>query len=151
MTPAVTDRVFRSDGRGEEPVDEPGADSPYERRATRILTRARPRLAERSARFRRAAAGWWLLTARPMSIQDAWRASGAVEPERIPLRSRPLRLAWRWSNRTDRVLLFALGLLVPSCLVGALLWVAARPSRRLGFWAVALALVLGLSAAGHGP
>jgi hypothetical protein len=91
------------------------------------------------------------MTARPLSIQDAWRASCKVEPERIPLQSRPLRLAWRWSNRTDRVLLFALALLVPSALMGPLLWVAARPSRRLGFWAVALALVLGLSAAGHGP
>ena len=151
MTPAVTDRVFRSDRGGQKPIDEPGADSPYERRAARILTRARPRFTERSARFRRAVAGWWLLTARPMSIQDAWQASGAVEPERIPLRSRPLRLAWRWSNRTDRVLLFALGLLIPSCLMGPLLWVAARPTRRLGFWAVALALALGLTAAGHRP
>ena len=151
MTPAITDRVFRSDRGGEGPADEPGADSPYA--SAHVPTRARARIAltQRSARFRRAVAGWWLLTARPMSIQDAWRASCQVEPERIPLRSRPLRLAWRWSNRTDRVLLFALGLLVPSALMGPLLWVAARPSRRLGFWAVALALALGLSAAGHRP
>jgi hypothetical protein len=86
-----------------------------------------------------------------MSIQDAWRASCSVQLERIPLRSRPLRLAWRWSNRTDRVVLFALALLVPSCLMGPLLWVAVRPSRRLGFWLVALALAVGLTAAGHRP
>jgi hypothetical protein len=106
-------------------------------------------LTDGSARFRRAVGGWWLLTTRPMSIQEAWRASCSVEPGRIPLRSRPLRVAWRWSNRTDRVVLLALALLVPSALMGPLLWVAARPSRRLGFWAIVLALVLGLTAAGH--
>ena len=151
MTPTVTDSAFRSDRGGEEPGAERRVDSPYERRASRILTRARTWLTDRSARFRRVVGGWWLLTARPMSLQDAWQASRAVEPERIPLRSRPLRLAWRWSNRTDRVLLFAAALLVPSCLMGPLLWVAARPSRRLGFWLVALALALGLTATGHRP
>jgi hypothetical protein len=149
MTPAVTDRVFRSDRGGPEPPDQPGADSPYERRASRILTRARPRLTDRSARIRHAAGTWWLLTVRPMSIQEAWRASRTVDPGRIPARSRPLQLVWRWSNRTDRLLLFALALLAPSALMGPLLWVAARPARRLGFWAIVLALALGLTAAGH--
>jgi hypothetical protein len=151
MTPAVTDRVFRSNRGGAEPVEQPGADSPYASAHVPTRARARITLTERSARFRRGVAGWWLLTARPLSIQEAWRASCAVEPERIPVRSRPLRLAWRWSNRTDRVVLFMLALLVPSCLMGPLLWVAARPSRRLGFWLVTLALVLGLTAAGHRP
>jgi hypothetical protein len=150
MTPPITDRVPRSD-RGGADADPPTAPNAYESAHPATRARARIPFTERSARFRSAVGRWWLLTAQPMSIQDAWRASCAVEPERIPLRSRPLRLAWRWSNRTDRVLLFALALLVPSCLMGPLLWVAARPTRRLGFWCVALALTLGLTAAGHRP
>jgi hypothetical protein len=60
-------------------------------------------------------------------------------------RTRPGLVAPGWRA------LFAVALLVPSCLMGPLLWVAARPMRRLGFWLVALALVLGLTAAGHRP
>jgi hypothetical protein len=152
MTPAVTHRVFRSSG-GVEKVDPPIADNAYE--SARPPTRARARLTvthriDRWVDITRSAAGsWWLLTTRPLSMRAAWKASRLVDPHRVPLRSRPLQLAWRWSNRTDRILLFALALLAPSCLMGPLLWVAARPSRRLGFWLVVLALALGLTAAGH--
>ena len=85
---------------------------------------------------------------RPMSMRATWKASNLVDVDRIPMRDRRLELAWRWANRTERVLFLTLPLLL-SCAVGPLLWVAARPSRRLGFYLMAAALLIGLCTAGR--
>jgi len=81
----------------------------------------------------RAAAGWWVWTARPVSLRVLWRLS-AVTPARVPLRSGPLTWVWRVSNSTDRLVMFALVLAAPTVLTGPLRWLAARPSRRFAFY-----------------
>lgn len=79
---------------------------------------------------------WWVFTSRPMSLRVAWRLSGVIDAKRVPGGSPLLAAAWWWSNRTDRLILFALAVLAPTILTGPILWCAVRPSRRLGLYAV---------------
>lgn len=82
---------------------------------------------------------WWAFTARPSSLRAAWRLS-AVDVKRIPGRNGVLRIVWQVSNWTDRLALFALILAAPTVLTGPLRWLAARPTRRWGFYIVTVAL-----------
>jgi len=75
-----------------------------------------------------------------MSLRAAWRLSGAVDARRVPAGSPIATALWWWSNRTDRLLLFALAILAPTVLTGPLLWCAARPTRRCGLYLVLAAL-----------
>jgi hypothetical protein len=63
-----------------------------------------------------------------------------VDAARVPLRSRPLRLLWWLSNATDRMVMFAVVLAAPTALTGPLRWIAARPTRRYGFYLLLAAL-----------
>ena len=78
---------------------------------------------------------WWAFTARPLSLRALWRLS-AVDPARVPSGSETWTSVWRWSNRTDRWLMFALIFLAPTGLTGPLRWIAARPTRRITFYAL---------------
>ena len=95
-----------------------------------------------AGRARRTMARWWVFTARPMSLRAAWRLSGVVDTKRIPDGSPLLGAVWWWSNRTDRLLLFALAIAAPTVLTGPLLWCAARPSRRFGLYLALTGLVV---------
>ncbi|WP_344613385.1 hypothetical protein [Dactylosporangium salmoneum] len=76
-----------------------------------------------------------------MSIRALWRLS-AVDNTRIPAQSGTLHTLWQVSNWTDRLLMFALILLLPTALTGPLRWIAVRPTRRVGFYLVAAALTV---------
>jgi sterol desaturase/sphingolipid hydroxylase (fatty acid hydroxylase superfamily) len=78
---------------------------------------------------------WWAWTARPLSLRAAWALS-AVDPKRIPGRSKTLHLMWQASNATDRLFMFALILALPTALTGFLRWAAVRPTRRWGLYLV---------------
>ena len=82
------------------------------------MTTPRPGTAGRASRL---LARWWVFTARPMSLRAAWRLSGAVDARRVPAGSPIATALWWWSNRTDRLLLFALAILAPTVLTGPLL------------------------------
>ena len=77
--------------------------------------------------------GWWGFTARPMSLADLWKSS-AVDVKRIPAGFGPLRVAWKVSNWTDRLVMFGLIAAAPTFLTGPLRWLAARPTRRWAFY-----------------
>ncbi|MGI5236470.1 hypothetical protein [Dactylosporangium sp. CA-139066] len=87
----------------------------------------------------RAVRGWWAWTARPASLASMWRLSG-VDADRAPERFPWLITAWRWSNRTDRLIMFMLVLVAPTGAQGPLRWMLQRPTRRWGFYLVALVL-----------
>ena len=76
---------------------------------------------------------WWAFTARPLSLRALWRVS-AVDPRRVPASSGTWTALWRWSNRTDRLSMFALIFLAPTGLTGPLRWITARPTRRIAFY-----------------
>jgi hypothetical protein len=126
-----------------------GPDSPSVRVAARARVTTTQRNPARGKRrvwtaVRTAAAGWWVWTSRPASLRTMWRLS-AVTWARVPLRSGPLLLVWRVSNWTDRLAMFALVLLAPTCLTGPLRWLSTRPTRRFAFYllgAITAAVVL---------
>lgn len=86
----------------------------------------------------RGARRWWVWTGRPASLATSWRLS-AVDEARIPLKWTPFNIAWQISNWTDRLFMFALILAAPTVFQGPLRWIATRPTRRLGFYLLALA------------
>jgi hypothetical protein len=103
-----------------------------------------------TGRARRLIARWWVFTSRPVSLRAAWRLSGVVDARRVPGGSPVLAGVWWWSNRTDRLVLFALVVLAPTVLTGPLLWCAARPTRRAGLYLVLAGLATLFSLAGAG-
>lgn len=96
----------------------------------------RPPLKDRLAH---AITSWWAWIAEPMSLAEGWRRSGVVIAARVPAGSSLAAWCWWWSNRTDRVLLFAVLMITPTFLNGPVLWCAERPTRR---WGLYLVLVL---------
>jgi hypothetical protein len=122
--------------------DTGGADGP--------LTAARRRLAAVVETAQAALSGWWAWVAQPPSLAETWQHSGIVDPARMP-RRRPwwLPLLWRASNCTDRLVLFAVMLIVPSVLQGPLRWAVARPTRRLGLYVLMGVLWLVLADVGQ--
>jgi hypothetical protein len=145
---AVTERVFRTG------VEDPGPGSANPRVSGAYAREAssknpvtegdhgggRRRVATAAAAARSALAGWWVWTARPLSLRAAWRLSGA-DPRRLPPHA-PWWLVelWRLSNLLDRRAWFVLMMLAPSGLQGPLRWLAVRPTRRLGTYIVVAAL-----------
>jgi hypothetical protein len=90
------------------------------------------------------ARSWNGFNRQAMTLGDAWRESGVIDPRRIPAESKLLALFWWASNRTDRLVLFAiLGALIPllrrfapDWVYAPLLWCAVRPSRRWSMYGV---------------
>lgn len=135
MTILTTPREIRSPQNGRVPtLDSPavparaGARVPITQRIGKILAAAKTGFAR-----------WWAWTSRPLSLRAAWALS-AVDPARIPNKSGILRALWRISNATDRIILFALTMLAPTCVTGPLRWLALRPTRRYGLYLTLLAL-----------
>lgn len=83
---------------------------------------------------------WWGFVARPMSIREAWRLSGVIDARRIPDRSNLLANLWWIANRTERILLFLL-VLVLTFVLGSILWCSVTPTRRLGLYTVVFPLL----------
>jgi hypothetical protein len=142
MPRAVTD----SDVLTQPPTPRRAADSPppcTPVRARVATTQRNPTQRKRrlGPAVRKAAASWWVWTARPPSLRATWRLS-AVTKSRVPLESGPLSLVWRISNWTDRLVMFVLILIAPTFLAGPVRWLAARPTRRF-----ALYLFAGVAAA----
>lgn len=129
MTTTVTEREIRSPHNGRVPrIDSPPAPA---RAGARLPVTVRVDKAK--AAVVGAARRWWVWTAQPASLADTWRAS-AVDPTRVPAGSTLLLTLWRVSNWTDRLLMFGLLLAAPTALTGPLRWLAARPTRRWGFY-----------------
>ncbi len=82
---------------------------------------------------------WFAFAKRAPSVRAAWRMSG-IDARRIPAGSPMLATAWWWSQRTDRLVLFGL-VVVLLLAAGGLLWCGQRPSRRLGLAVVLVLLV----------
>ncbi len=142
MTATTTTRDVRSPQNGRVP----NPDSPAVRaRARASIPTSKPITKSDRQRADVAAAlrSWWAWTARPATLADVWQAS-AVDPKRIPASSTVLRLLWQVSNWTDRLLMFALIALAPTCLTGLLRWCATRPTRRYGLYLTAAALTAAL-------
>lgn len=137
MTAMTTPREIRSPQNGTVPA----VDSP----AVSARARARITLTERIGKIlgkgKSGASSWWAWTSRPLSLKATWSAS-AVEPGRVPNKSRSLTILWRISNATDRLLIFAVILLAPTAATGGLRWIACRPTRRWGFYLTAITLAL---------
>ena len=128
--------------------DEDASDRPPDRPADRPPNEAR----EASPRRLRWTTKWWTGEVRGASLAQTWRLSGEVVPERIPggSLSRAARVWWVM-NHTERVLLFALIMLVslvPALLTAPLMWCAARPTRRVGLYVVVALLAVLLIVAG---
>lgn len=152
MTALVTEREIRSGVNGCRPqVDSPAvstrarASIPVTQRVDKIR---RGRVAQVRAGLVRAFRRWWVWTSRPASLATAWRLSG-VDDTRIPLRNNLLGRLWLVSNWTDRLFMFALALVAPTVLTGPLRWLAARPTRRLGFYVLAAVFAVAFTLIGH--
>ncbi len=113
----------------------PDLDSPAVRARARasmpVTGRDRNEKADRSTRK-----GWSAWTAVPDSLQQAWVQS-SLDPKRIPAGNGGLKVLWLVSNWTDRLLWFAVALIAPAGLTGAVRWAAQRPTRR---WATLIVL-----------
>lgn len=142
MTATTTPRDFLSPTNGRVPnLDSPGVSTPAHARIT-------PTQSDGNSKTRTDPKVRWLArqtfwTARPDSQQAAWAAS-RVDRKRVPNDSGPLRVLWKISNGTDRLLLFALIQIVPTVLQGPLRWIAQRPTRRIGLYLVVGALTITL-------
>ena len=131
MSVITTEREIRSPQNGRVPrLDSPAAPV---RAGARVPVTHRGR--QIGAAVRLAGRRWWAWTARPSSLRAAWVLS-AIDPKRIPGKSGALRLLWQVSNWTDRLALFGLIMLAPTGVTGPLRWIAARPTRRWGFYLV---------------
>jgi len=145
MTVTATEREIRSPHNGRVPsVDSPAAPARTGARVT-VTKRGgksiRVRVAETLTVVRVGVRRWWVWTSRPSSLRAAWALS-AVDEKRIPGKARPLRLLWKVSNGTDRLIMFVLVLAAPTFATGPLRWIAARPTRRWGFYLVSTALAV---------
>jgi hypothetical protein len=77
----------------------------------------------------------------PPSSRDAWEMSSAIDSRRIPGDSGRLNGLWWALNRSERVALFAV-IVVLLAPVATLLYCACRPARRAGLYIVIAALIL---------
>lgn len=146
MTATVTGREIRSGVNGHRPTLNAAVRAPA--RARIPVTESTGKIRQLVAVARLAARRWWAWTARPLSLRAAWRL-GAADMRRVPLRHVGLARLWQVSNATDRVVMFALVLLVPTVLTGPLRWLAARPTRRVGFYLLVAASVVTFTLIGH--
>ena len=137
MTVTATEREIRSPQNGRVPR----LDSPAARAGTRARVPVTARVGQIRASLVLAGRRWWAFTARPSSLRAAWALS-AVDPKRIPGNAGPLRILWQVSNWTDRLVVFSLIMLAPTGVTGPLRWIAARPTRRFGFYIVLTALAV---------
>ena len=136
MTTTTTPRDVRSPQNGRVPT----FDSP----AVRQRARANVPVADSNRKIRRARGSspalvlrrWWGWSARPLSLRALWVLS-AVDRTRIPAGNGNLRALWQVTNWTDRLVMFAFILALPTGLTGPLRWCAVRPTRR---WALYLTL-----------
>lgn len=120
---------------GQQPPADPAAAEPAQQDGSR-----KKKIADAASNAGAAFATWWGFVREPMAVAEAWKASNVIDARRVPANSQLLAVAWWWSNRTDRVLLFAILMVLPTFLNGPLLWCAVRPSRRIGLYAVLLVL-----------
>ena len=144
MTSQVTEREVVIPGQGgprslDSPPTRAGARA---RVATADSKRKAPAVGLWRTKARTGLRRWWVWTDRPASLRVAWKLT-AVSPSRIPAGSGLLALIWRWSNRTDRLLMFALIMVAPTALTGPLRWLAARPTRRWAMYVIVGALAAG--------
>lgn len=139
MTATTTQREIRSPHNGRVPE----VDSPAVRARARASIEVTDSEINGRGRISAIASSWWVWTAQPLSLQEMWRLS-AVDPKRIPNDAGLLRLAWKASNGTDRLLMFLLVLLVPTALTGPVRWLTCRPTRRYGLYLVTVLLVVAL-------
>jgi hypothetical protein len=133
MTTTTTQRENLSGINGRVPeVDSPA-----------VSARARARLTDTESNGNREVGAsprnWWAWTTRPASLRDTW-ANSAVDKTRIPAANPVLHGAWQVSNWTDRLIMFALIVLLPAALTGPLRWCATRPTRRYGLYLTLAAL-----------
>ena len=84
---------------------------------------------------------WWGWTSRPASLRAMWRQS-RLDTGRIPARHRGLRWLWLLSNGTDRLVMAAVVLVVPTFLSGPARWLMARPTRRWALYVCGAAAAL---------
>jgi hypothetical protein len=139
MTATATRSEIRSPHNGRVPnLDSPAVSTRARARipvtkSDRKLSRVRVSGLLGSART--GARRWWVWTSRPSSLRAAWRLS-QVDEKRIPGKSGALRTLWKISNWSDRLVLFGLVMLAPTWGSGPLRWIAARPTRRWGFYIV---------------
>lgn len=117
----------------------PKLDSPAVSARARAMVTVTDRIGKVLADVRVGCCRWWAWTARPLSLRAAWALS-AVDAKRIPGKSGGLRLLWKLSNATDRLLMLGLLLAAPTFLTGPLRWLAVRPTRRWGFYLVTAAM-----------
>lgn len=82
-----------------------------------------------------AAATWLGFYRQPPSVRDAWYLSESMDRARIPAESGLLAAAWWIANWTERIVLFAVVLLL-LVLAATGLWIVARPARRIGLYIV---------------
>jgi hypothetical protein len=138
MTATTTEREILSKTNGRVPdLDSPAARA--RARASIPVTDSEIKKADWVASL---LDSWWVWTAQPTSFQAVWRMS-AVDRTRIPNNSTVLRLLWRVSNWTDRLVMFALILTLPTAFTGGLRLIAQRPMRRVGLY-LTLAALAGL-------
>lgn len=138
--PAPTEAPGQPAAPAETPTKPAATEAP-----TAVIEAVDPEPTPRKKLKDRAAAAvttWWGFVRQPMSLRQAWKLSGIVDPRRIPGESNLLATLWWWSNRTDRILLFAVLLILPTSLNGPVLWCAVRPTRRWGMYAVLFILLV---------
>ena len=128
---AATDSDIRSRRNG----GHPGLDLSSVSTPARAKIPVTIRIGNLRSSARRKIAGWWGWTTRPPTLRELWAAS-KIDRRRIPADSTPLRALWAISNATDRLLLLALILAVPTCLQAPLRAIAVRPTRRLGTYLI---------------
>lgn len=146
----MTTDTTNPDGPARAGPDADADRTPTPKPTTTAMTAPEPATADAGRPRRRGGpiARWWVLVSRPMSLRAAWRLSGVVDATRVPGGSPVLAAVWWWSNRTDRLVLFALAILAPAVATGPLLWCAARPSRRWGLYVVLAGLLVVFRVAG---
>lgn len=93
------------------------------------------------------AGSWKGFVANPMSVQEAWELSWIIDKRRIPDDSNWMYWWWWLSNRSDRVLLFGLLMILPTALNKPVLLMATRPTRRWGMYLVVFLMLVVLPAA----
>ena len=138
MTVTTTEREILSKTNGRAP----DLDSPAVRARARASIPVTDSEIKKTGRVASFLASWWVWTARPTSFQDTWRMS-AVDRTRIPNDSTVLRVLWHAGNWSERLIMFALILTLPTAFTGGLRLIAPRPTRRAGLY-LTLAALTGL-------
>jgi len=110
-------------------------------------TSAAAAVKEKAAAVLTRAGGWRGFVTHPMPVKEAWERSWIIDRRRIPADSSWWYWWWYWSNRTDRILLFGVLMILPTALNKPVLYAAQRPTRRWGMYLVVFCLLVILPAA----